>query len=60
MIFEPVEPRKIGALKLHGLFIRRQPEVSEVYAEIIAEDIVTSRNIGDELLHGRARTAPGR
>ena len=52
MIFEPVEPRRIGPLRLHGLFIRRQPEVSDVYGEIIAEDIVTLRNIGDELLHG--------
>ena len=52
MIFEPVEPTRIGPLKLHGLFIRRQPEVSEVYGEIIAEDIVTLGNIGDELLHG--------
>jgi uncharacterized membrane protein YheB (UPF0754 family) len=52
MIFEPVEPHRFGPLKLHGLFIRRQPEVSEVYGEIIAEDIVTLRNIGDELLHG--------
>jgi uncharacterized membrane protein YheB (UPF0754 family) len=52
MIFEPVEPRKIGPLKVHGLFIRRQPEVAEVYGEIIAEDIVTLRNIGEELLEG--------
>jgi uncharacterized membrane protein YheB (UPF0754 family) len=52
MIFEPVEPRRIGPLKLHGLFIRRQPEVSEVYGEIIAEDIVTLRNMGEELLQG--------
>ena len=52
MIFEPVEPRKLGPLKLHGLFIRRQPEVSEIYGEIIADDIVTLSNIGDELLHG--------
>jgi uncharacterized membrane protein YheB (UPF0754 family) len=52
MIFEPVEPRRIGPWKLHGLFIRRQPEVSEVYGEIIADDIVTLRNIGDELLRG--------
>jgi uncharacterized membrane protein YheB (UPF0754 family) len=52
MIFEPVDPHKIGPLKVHGLFIRRQPEVSEVYGEIIAEDIVTLRNIGEELLHG--------
>jgi uncharacterized membrane protein YheB (UPF0754 family) len=51
MIFEPEEPKRIGPLKLHGLFIRRQPEVSEVYGELIAEDIVNLRNIGDELLH---------
>jgi uncharacterized membrane protein YheB (UPF0754 family) len=52
MIFEPVDPHRLGPLKLHGLFIRRQPEVSEVYGEIIADDIVTLRNIGEELLHG--------
>jgi uncharacterized membrane protein YheB (UPF0754 family) len=52
MIFEPVDPHRFGPLKLQGLFIRRQPEVSEVYGEIIAEDIVTLSNIGDELLHG--------
>ena len=53
MIFEPTEPRKIGPWKLHGLFLRRQPEVAGVYAEIIADDIVTAGNIGDELLNGR-------
>ena len=52
MIFEPVEARMIGPLKLYGLFMRRQPEVAEVYAGIIADDIVTLANIGDELLHG--------
>jgi uncharacterized membrane protein YheB (UPF0754 family) len=52
MIFEPVNPRRLGPFKLHGLFIRRQPEVSGVYGEIIAEDIVTLGNIGEELLHG--------
>jgi uncharacterized membrane protein YheB (UPF0754 family) len=52
MIFEPVEPHRFGPLKVHGLFIRRQPEVSGVYGEIIAEDIVTLSNIGEELLNG--------
>ena len=52
MIFEPLEPRKLGPFTLHGLFMRRQPEVSLVYSGIIAEDIVTLRNIGQELLHG--------
>jgi len=53
MIFEPAEPRKIGPFKLHGLFIRRQPEVAEVYAKIIAEEVVTLSHMGDELMHGR-------
>jgi uncharacterized membrane protein YheB (UPF0754 family) len=52
LIFEPVEPRRFGPLKMHGLFLRRQPEVSDVYAAIIAEDIVTLSNMGDELLQG--------
>ncbi|WP_371822330.1 DUF445 domain-containing protein [Conexibacter sp. SYSU D00693] len=52
MIFEPIEPRKVGPLRLHGLFLRRQHEAADVYAEVIANDIVTMENIGDELLHG--------
>jgi uncharacterized membrane protein YheB (UPF0754 family) len=52
MIFEPAEERRIGPFKLHGLFLRRQPEVAAVYGEIIAEDIVTIGNIGDDLLNG--------
>ncbi len=52
MIFEPNEPRKVGPFTLHGLFMRRQPEVADVYAKIIADDVVTLGNIGQELLHG--------
>src|SRR5215210_4204967 len=52
MIFEPVEPRRVGPFRFQGLFLRRQPEVAEVYGEIIADDIVTIGNIGDDLLHG--------
>ena len=52
MIFEPTEPRKLGPFRLHGLFLRRQPEAADVYAGIIADDIVTLENIGDELLRG--------
>jgi uncharacterized membrane protein YheB (UPF0754 family) len=53
MIFEPTEPRHIGPVRVQGLFIRRQPEVAGVYSKIIADDIVTIGNIGDELLNGR-------
>ena len=52
MIFEPLEPTKWGPIKMHGLFLRRQKEVADVYAKIIADDIVTLRNLGFEMLHG--------
>ena len=52
MIFEPVEARKIGPFNIQGLFIKRQPEISDVYAKIVADDIVTLSNIGRELLYG--------
>jgi uncharacterized membrane protein YheB (UPF0754 family) len=52
MIYEPAEPRRIGPWKLQGLFIRRQPEVAEVYARIVADQIVTVANFAKELLYG--------
>jgi uncharacterized membrane protein YheB (UPF0754 family) len=52
MIFEPVKPRRVGPYTVQGLFLKRQPEVSGVYADIIAGDIVTMRNMGHELLRG--------
>ena len=52
LIFAPVEPRRILGIKFHGLFLRRQSEVADIYSKIIAEDIVTLRNIGEELLGG--------
>lgn len=52
MIFEPVEPKRILGMRWHGLFLRRQYEVSEVYALIIADEVVTLRHIGDELMNG--------
>jgi len=52
MIFEPAEPRKIAGYTVQGLFLKRQPEAADIYAAVIADDIVTLGNIGDELLHG--------
>jgi len=52
MIFEPADPRRIGRFTVQGLFLKRQKEAADVYATVIADDIVTLANIGDELLHG--------
>jgi uncharacterized membrane protein YheB (UPF0754 family) len=52
MIFEPVEPKKILGFKMQGLFIRRQQEVSDVYALIIANEVITLNQIGEALMEG--------
>jgi uncharacterized membrane protein YheB (UPF0754 family) len=52
LIFEPVEPHGLGPIKLHGLFLRRRAEIARIYAKIIADDVVTLGNVGEELLEG--------
>jgi uncharacterized membrane protein YheB (UPF0754 family) len=52
MIFEPIHPRKIGRFTVQGLFLKRQPEVSEVFARMIADEVINLRNVGHELLYG--------
>lgn len=52
LIFEPTEPRSFLGVKIHGLFLRRQDQAAEVYARIIADDVITLERIGDFLLEG--------
>jgi len=52
MIYEPPDWKKYGPIKWKGLFIRRQPEVSEVYARIVSDEILTVAEFGKELLQG--------
>jgi uncharacterized membrane protein YheB (UPF0754 family) len=52
LIFEPPEPRRILGITWHGLFLKRQDEAAEVYAQIIADDVITLERIGDFLLDG--------
>ena len=35
-----------------GLLIKRQDEITDLYAQMIAEKVITLQNIGDELLNG--------
>ena len=52
MIYEPAEPRQGRPARMQGLFIRRQHDVADVYARIVADEILTMENFGDELLTG--------
>jgi uncharacterized membrane protein YheB (UPF0754 family) len=51
MIFEPIHPKKYIPWR-QGLFIKRKEEVTEGYAALISEHVITLRNIGNELLQG--------
>jgi uncharacterized membrane protein YheB (UPF0754 family) len=51
MIFEPVHPKKWCPWR-QGLMIKRQSEVTEKYAQMVADHVITLQNIGNELLHG--------
>jgi hypothetical protein len=52
LIFEPPVPRRVLGVRVQGLFPRRQAEAAEVYARIIADDVITLEQIGDHLLDG--------
>ena len=52
IIFLPIEERRLGPFRLQGLFIKRQPEVAETYAEIVADEIVTIGNVAENLMYG--------
>ncbi|MFC5727326.1 MULTISPECIES: hypothetical protein [Nocardioides] len=52
LIFDPPEERRILGIKVQGLFLRRQDECAEVYARIIADDVITLERIGDFLMDG--------
>ena len=52
IIFLPIEERRFGPLRLQGLFIKRQPEVAEEYAVIVADEIVTIGNVAQNLMYG--------
>jgi uncharacterized membrane protein YheB (UPF0754 family) len=45
LIFRPIHPIKIGPLTIQGLFMKRQNEVSEEYARILSEELLTSEKI---------------
>ena len=54
MVFNPVEPKRIPILgwTWHGAFMRRQTEVSEVFAHISTRELFTIKQIMTEMMFG--------
>lgn len=52
IIFEPKRPVRFMGLTIQGMFLKRQNEVSRVYADIIETKLINSKNITHMILHG--------
>jgi uncharacterized membrane protein YheB (UPF0754 family) len=54
MVFRPLEPRKMGPMRWQGLFLQRQAEVSEAYANFFADRILHPEALVGAVLRGPA------
>ena len=53
VIFSPIEPKEIcGMFTMHGIFLRRQAEVSETFARVICVDILHIKAIWNAIFNG--------
>ena len=52
LIFEPVEPTRFGPFVLQGLFLKRQAEVSEEFADAMTERLLKSESLWHNVLTG--------
>ncbi|EQA37532.1 PF04286 domain protein [Leptospira inadai serovar Lyme str. 10] len=54
MIFRPLYEKRFGPVKYRGLFLARQEEVSRKYSNVFATQVLTPRNVLEEILYKRA------
>lgn len=52
VIFSPIEPKKVCGFTFHGIFLRRQAEVSETFARVICVDILHIKAIWNAIFNG--------
>jgi len=54
MIFEPVNPTRCCCCTIQGRFLTRQEQVSEIYARIVADNVLCARNIMGAIVSDRS------
>lgn len=52
LIFAPLKPRRFLFWKIQGLFLRRQDEISDVWARLVAEELITVEQVADAMVNG--------
>lgn len=58
LIFAPLNPRRVLFWRFQGLFLRRQDDISDTWARLVAEELITVEKVADAMINGRegART----
>ena len=51
-IFEPLNPTRVGPFVLQGMFIKRQPQVSEDFSAYIASAVLNAQRVWEDVLNG--------
>ena len=51
-IFRPLYPRSFLGLTIHGLFLKRQNEVSDVWSKMVAEELITVEKVANSMVNG--------
>lgn len=52
VIFRPLNPIKVGCFTIHGIFLKRQMEVSETFARVNCVEILHTKAIWETILYG--------
>jgi len=52
IIFAPLNPVKFGPFTIHGLFLKRQAEVSETFSRVNCQELITTERMWDSILNG--------
>lgn len=57
VIFSPLNPVKFMGITVHGLFLKRQEEVSHVFSKLVTREVFTIRNVVHAMLNGSRKSA---
>lgn len=52
-IFRPLNPRYIFGMKFQGVFLKRQSEVSKIWSQMVAEELMTVEKVSRSMVFGR-------
>jgi uncharacterized membrane protein YheB (UPF0754 family) len=52
MVFRPLEPVRVGPLRIQGVFLKRQAQVAEKFAALTTGEMITVKQIMTEIVTG--------